>query len=223
MTLERQALGFGFRIVGGTEEGSQVCVGYIVKDGAADRDPQIQTGDEIVNINGVNVECASHHLVVKLMSEAALCGQVIMLLRKRKLRGGQSYYRPKNISNPYETTNMPNTYDVVISRQEHEGFGFVIISSSNQTTGSTIGKIIPNSPADNNQLKIGDRIIRVNDIDISSLSHGDVVKIIKDSGLTVQLTVSNSISNPDPSQFIETPSVSALHTNGGLNSFSMIS
>jgi hypothetical protein len=29
--LERQALGFGFRIVGGTEEGSQVCVGYIVK------------------------------------------------------------------------------------------------------------------------------------------------------------------------------------------------
>lgn len=55
VTLERQALGFGFRIVGGTEEGSQVCVGYIVKDGAADRDPRIQTGDEIININGVNV------------------------------------------------------------------------------------------------------------------------------------------------------------------------
>lgn len=55
VTLERQALGFGFRIVGGTEEGSQVCVGYIVKDGAADRDPRIQTGDEILNINGVNV------------------------------------------------------------------------------------------------------------------------------------------------------------------------
>lgn len=53
--MERQALGFGFRIVGGTEEGSQVCVGYIVKDGAADRDPRIQTGDEIININGVNV------------------------------------------------------------------------------------------------------------------------------------------------------------------------
>lgn len=48
-------MGFGFRIVGGTEEGSQVCVGYIVKDGAADLDPRIQTGDEIININGVNV------------------------------------------------------------------------------------------------------------------------------------------------------------------------
>lgn len=213
MILERQALGFGFRIVGGTEEGSQVCVGYIVKDGAADRDPRIQTGDEIININGVNVECASHHLVVKLMSEAALCGQVTMLLRKRKVRGGHSFYRPQNV-NSFETTIMPNTYDVIINRQEHEGFGFVIISSSNQTTGSTIGKIIANSPADNNQLKIGDRIIRVNDIDISSLNHGDVVKIIKDSGLRVQLTVSNSVS-ATPSQFI--------NTNGGLSSFSMIS
>lgn len=158
------------------------------------------------------------------MSEAALIGQVTMLLRKRKVRGGHSFYRPQNINIAYETAHMPNTYDVIINRQEHEGFGFVIISSSNQMTGSTIGKIIPNSPADNNQLKIGDRIIRVNDIDISNLSHGDVVKIIKDSGLVVQLTVSNSISNADPSQFIEPPQFSTnMNGNGGMNSFPMIS
>lgn len=90
-------------------------------------------------------------------------------------------------------------------------------------TGSTIGKIIPNSPADNNQLKIGDRIIRVNDIDISNLSHGDVVKIIKDSGLTVQLTVSNCITNPDPSQFISDAPFNTNLNGNGLNSFPMIS
>lgn len=158
------------------------------------------------------------------MSEAALIGQVTMLLRKRKVRGGNSFYRPPNTSSAYETANMPmpNTYDVIINRQEHEGFGFVIISSSNQMTGSTIGKIIPNSPADNNQLKIGDRIIRVNDIDISSLSHGDVVKIIKDSGLTVQLTVSNSIVNTDPSQFINDAPFNS-NINSGLSTFPMIS
>lgn len=55
VTLERQALGFGFRIVGGTEEGSQVTVGHIVPGGAADRDPRIATGDEILSIDGVNV------------------------------------------------------------------------------------------------------------------------------------------------------------------------
>lgn len=55
VTLERQSLGFGFRIVGGTEEGSQVTVGHIVPGGAADMDPRIATGDEILSIDVVNV------------------------------------------------------------------------------------------------------------------------------------------------------------------------
>ena len=65
VTLERQALGFGFRIVGGTEEGSQVTVGHIVPGGAADKDTRIATGDEILNINGVNVVSISMVLVIK--------------------------------------------------------------------------------------------------------------------------------------------------------------
>lgn len=55
VTLERQALGFGFRIVGGTEEGSQVTVGHIVPGGAADMDPRVATGDEILSIDMTNV------------------------------------------------------------------------------------------------------------------------------------------------------------------------
>lgn len=55
VTLERQAQGFGFRIVGGTEEGSQVTVGHIVANGAADNNPRIETGDEILSIDGHNV------------------------------------------------------------------------------------------------------------------------------------------------------------------------
>lgn len=54
VTLQRQALGFGFRI-GGTEEGSQVTVGHIVPGGAAANDHRIMTGDEILSIDGINV------------------------------------------------------------------------------------------------------------------------------------------------------------------------
>lgn len=57
ITLERRAQGFGFRIVGGTEEGSQVTVGHIVPAGSADADPRISTGDEILSIDGHNVVC----------------------------------------------------------------------------------------------------------------------------------------------------------------------
>lgn len=55
ITLQRQSSGFGFRIVGGTEEGSQVAVGHIVPNGAADGNPRIATGDDILSIDGHNV------------------------------------------------------------------------------------------------------------------------------------------------------------------------
>ncbi|XP_062561750.1 membrane-associated guanylate kinase, WW and PDZ domain-containing protein 1 [Armigeres subalbatus] len=179
VTLERQALGFGFRIVGGTEEGSQVTVGHIVPGGAADKDSRIASGDEILNINGVNVENASHHRVVQLMGEAGLRGQVTMILRRRKLS------KP-----PPPPPNPRYPYNVLVSRNENEGFGFVIISSSGQYHGSSIGDLIPGSPAERcGELKIGDRIVAVNGIDITGMSHGDVVNLIKESGLQVQLTI----------------------------------
>jgi atrophin-1 interacting protein 3 (BAI1-associated protein 1) len=49
------------------------------------------------------------------MGEAGLCGQVTMILR-RKIQRSQS------------TIKYP--YDVIVTRNENEGFGFVVISSS---------------------------------------------------------------------------------------------
>ncbi|XP_030369026.1 uncharacterized protein LOC115620046 [Scaptodrosophila lebanonensis] len=190
VTLERQALGFGFRIVGGTEEGSQVTVGHIVPGGAADQDQRIATGDEILSIDGINVLNSSHHKVVSLVGESALRGQVTMILRRR---------RTQQHATLTQLRRYP--YDVIVSRHENEGFGFVIISSSNHYYGSTIGKLIPASPADRcGELKVGDRIIAVNRIDIAGMSHGDVVNLIKESGLHVRLTIGCPIKEgPSPS------------------------
>ena len=76
-----------------------------------------------------------------------------------------------------------------MTRRENEGFGFVIISSASRA-GSTIGRIITGSPAERcGRLHIGDRILAVNRVDISSLHHGDIVNLIKDSGYSAVLTV----------------------------------
>lgn len=71
VTLERQALGFGFRIVGGTEEGSQVTVGHIVPGGAADSDLRIGTGDEILSIDGVNVVSQNLISIINIVNKAS--------------------------------------------------------------------------------------------------------------------------------------------------------
>ncbi|XP_054896321.1 membrane-associated guanylate kinase, WW and PDZ domain-containing protein 2 isoform X10 [Poeciliopsis prolifica] len=89
------------------------------------------------------------------------------------------------------------TSDVVIHRKENEGFGFVIISSLNRPENTTvitvphkIGRIIEGSPADRcGKLKVGDRILAVNGQSIISMPHADIVKLIKDAGLTVTLHI----------------------------------
>ncbi|XP_016528514.1 membrane-associated guanylate kinase, WW and PDZ domain-containing protein 2a isoform X5 [Poecilia formosa] len=115
---------------------------------------------------------------------------------------------PGNASAASDGTSAANTKpsDVTISRKESEGFGFVIISSLNrpETTATNtvphkIGRIIEGSPADRSgKLKVGDRILAVNGQSIVSMPHADIVKLIKDAGLSVTLRIipQEELSNP---------------------------
>ncbi|XP_043283004.1 membrane-associated guanylate kinase, WW and PDZ domain-containing protein 1 isoform X2 [Venturia canescens] len=187
VTLVRQDTGFGFRIVGGTEEGSQVSVGHIVPGGAADRDNRLNTGDLIMSVDGESVMNSSHHNVVQLMIGAAQNGRVTLGIRRRI--NAQDHLRD-NLQTSYgRQINIQYPYDVTVTRMENEGFGFVIISSVNKA-GSTIGRIIEGSPAERcGRLNVGDHILAVNHVDITNVCHKDIVNLIKDSGYSVTLTI----------------------------------
>lgn len=181
VTLHRQESGFGFRIVGGTEEGSQVSIGHIVPNGAADLDGRLKSGDEIISVDNQSVINTSHHHVVQLMGSAAVTGRVTLGIR-RQISSFESVYHSKSTDSIYP-------YEVTVTRKENEGFGFVIISSVCRA-GSTIGRIIENSPAEQcGLLHVGDRILAVNGISILNMHHGEIVNLIKDSGYSVCLTV----------------------------------
>ncbi|XP_066255225.1 membrane-associated guanylate kinase, WW and PDZ domain-containing protein 2 [Euwallacea similis] len=206
VVLNRLENGFGFRIVGGIEDKSQVAVGQIVPGGAADLDGRMQTGDEIVSVEGFSVLKAEHRQVVQLINAAAARGQVSLILRRRVFTppgpGPVNYtsisWSLENTSPALPANHAPPlvlasptgpTYDVTVQRTESEGFGFVIISSVNKI-GSTIGRLIEDSPAERcGRLRVGDYIVAVNHIDIMHLSHGDIVNLIKESGLSVTLTI----------------------------------
>ncbi|XP_074553767.1 membrane-associated guanylate kinase, WW and PDZ domain-containing protein 2a isoform X3 [Halichoeres trimaculatus] len=112
---------------------------------------------------------------------------------------------PNATSDQMSAPNTPPS-DVVINRKESEGFGFVIISSLNRpeaaatnTVPHKIGRIIEGSPADRcGKLKVGDRILAVNSQSIVNMPHADIVKLIKDAGLSVTLRIipQEEISNP---------------------------
>lgn len=128
-----------------------MAVGHIVSGGAAESDGRIRSGDELVSVDGLSVLKASHRQVVQLMNAAANRGQVNLVLRRRAyLPVGMSFasvgineYLPNSGSHTPIAVSNTQTYDVVVHRNENEGFGFVIISSVNKV-GSTIGKFAYN-------------------------------------------------------------------------------
>ncbi|KAM3727077.1 Membrane-associated guanylate kinase, WW and PDZ domain-containing protein [Dirofilaria immitis] len=191
VNLIRKPNGFGFRVVGGTEEGTSITVGQIVPGGAAADDGRLHQGDEIIEIGGKNVEGESHVMAVQLMQKAATNGHVKLVVRRPKTGDlSRSTSAPANQLNVTSTT-----YDVILSRNHGDSFGFVIISSLNNN-GSTIGRIVERSPAALcGQLRVGDRVVAVNGIDITKLCHNDIVTLIKKSGLSVKLTISPSSSS----------------------------
>ena len=200
VVLLRHDSGFGFRIVGGTEEGSQVSIGHIVPGGAADMDGRLFSGDEIVAVDNQSVMGASHHVVVGMMGGAAQRGQVQITIRRRQFQEGYRDGYP---------------YDVTVSRLENEGFGFVIISSVSRA-GSTIGRIIPGSPAERcGRLQVGDRILAVNHVDINSLHHEKIINIIKESGYSVTLTVGPPIDDSSSTASTSHRSSSSSMVRGG--------
>uniref|UniRef100_A0A671XR79 Membrane-associated guanylate kinase, WW and PDZ domain-containing protein 2 n=1 Tax=Sparus aurata TaxID=8175 RepID=A0A671XR79_SPAAU len=208
--LLREKTGFGFRILGGDEAVQAIVIGAIIENTPAERDGRLRPGDELISVDKNVVAGKPHKYVIDLMHAAARNGQVSLTVRRRVLTPGKdisprsdaaSASGPQTVAIP--TAAAPpegsalQTSDVVIHRKENEGFGFVIISSLNRPENATvitvphkIGRIIEGSPADRcGKLKVGDRILAVNGQSIISMPHADIVKLIKDAGLTVTLHI----------------------------------
>ncbi|CAJ0601351.1 unnamed protein product [Cylicocyclus nassatus] len=220
VNLIRKPSGFGFRLLGGSETNTLLTVGQVVPGGAAAEDGRMQEGDEIVEIDGRNVEGVSHAEAVSLLEHAAHNKHVKLVVRRPRLGGDrrQTFHTERQPANP---TTASGEYDVTLTRNENDGFGFIIISSLSRN-GSTIGQILENSPAEKcGRLKVGDRVVAVNGIDILNLTHGEIVGLIKASGLTVRLTIAPPMSDGSPlaSSTLNRSSVINMYAPSPPNSF----
>ncbi|XP_060043045.1 gamma-2-syntrophin isoform X5 [Erinaceus europaeus] len=71
VTLRRQPVGgLGLSIKGGAEHGVPVVLSKIFKDHAADQSGMLFIGDAVLQVNGINVENATHEEVVHLLRNA---------------------------------------------------------------------------------------------------------------------------------------------------------
>lgn len=66
-----------------------MAIGTIVRGGPADLDGHLQRGDEIHNVDGINVIGATHRRVITLMGNAALAKEVKLGIYRNPNKSGR--------------------------------------------------------------------------------------------------------------------------------------
>lgn len=77
--LPKTDQGLGFNVMGGKEQNSPIYISRIIPGGVADRNGQLRRGDQLIAVNGVNVECECHEKAVELLKSAT--GTVKLVVR----------------------------------------------------------------------------------------------------------------------------------------------
>ncbi|OZC05277.1 hypothetical protein X798_07713 [Onchocerca flexuosa] len=207
----------GFSVAGGT--GDIIMISSIASGGAAERDGKLRVGDRVLSINGTNMRGARHDQAVALLTGHS--GSDIYLVVQRD-RGNQninlassSLSLSSTKTHTVERISPPKKYgfgdpswdgkteEVELIRDNHS-LGLSIVGGSDHSShpfginapGVFISKITQNSPAGRSQrLRIGDRILSVNNINIRTAKHQTAVEALKQSDRTVRLLV---IHEPQP-------------------------
>ena len=71
--------GLGFNIMGGKEQDSPIYISRIISGGVADRNGGLRRGDQLLSVNGVNVEGERHEKAVELLKAAQ--DKVVLVVR----------------------------------------------------------------------------------------------------------------------------------------------
>ena len=77
--LPKTEEGLGFNVMGGREQNSPIYISRIIPDGVADRNGGLRRGDQLISVNGVNVEGENHEKAVELLKAAV--GKVVLVVR----------------------------------------------------------------------------------------------------------------------------------------------
>ncbi|XP_034271113.1 inaD-like protein [Pantherophis guttatus] len=191
--------GLGFGIVGRKTSG--VVVRTIVPGGLADRDGRLRTDDHILEIGGINVQGMSSEQVAQVLRN---CGNHVKMVVARSPLSEISAIPPTPVADPVgelatiqdrESDTENEIHEVKLTKKDGQSLGITIVgysgvSDSGEASGIFIKNVIPDSAADHNgQIKVNDKIIAVNRINIQNYTNQEVVEALRKTGPVVHLTL----------------------------------
>ncbi|KAI5107035.1 Na(+)/H(+) exchange regulatory cofactor NHE-RF3 [Silurus meridionalis] len=175
--LQKSSSGFGFSIKSTKGENEMFMMDVIV-GGVADK-AGVKAGDRLVEINGENVETATHDQAVEKIKASG--NSVMFLLVDEET---DKYYKNKRIKlgpGLATTKHLPLKPRIIELTREASGYGF-FLKEDPKTPGHFIGEIDRESPAEKGGLKEMDLLVAVDEEEVNCCTHEQVVEKIRRLG-----------------------------------------
>ncbi|XP_052521109.1 protein scribble homolog isoform X3 [Tympanuchus pallidicinctus] len=215
LTIVRQTGGLGISIAGGKgstpykgdDEG--IFISRVSEEGPAAR-AGVRVGDKLLEVNGVSLHCAEHHVAVEALRGSG-SSVSMTVLRERMVEPENAItvtpLRPEDDYSPRERRGglrfperpegapPKERYSTCLMRNE-KGLGFSIAGGKGSTpyragdTGIFISRIAEGGAAHRDGiLHVGDRVISINGVDMTEARHDQAVALLTASSPTIVLLV----------------------------------
>uniref|UniRef100_A0ABM5GFT6 Glutamate receptor-interacting protein 1 isoform X7 n=1 Tax=Pogona vitticeps TaxID=103695 RepID=A0ABM5GFT6_9SAUR len=186
--MKKEGTTLGLTVSGGIDKDGKPRVSNLRQGGIAARSDQLDVGDYIKSVNGINLTKFRHDEIISLLKNV---GERVVLeveyeLPPVSVQGSGVIFR---------------TVEVTLHK-EGNTFGFVIRGGAhddrNKSRPVVITCVRPGGPADREgTIKPGDRLLSVDGIRLVGTSHGEAMSILKQCGQEATLLIEYDVSVMD--------------------------
>ncbi|KAM3833321.1 glutamate receptor-interacting protein 1 isoform 8-T8 [Vipera latastei] len=186
--IKKEGTTLGLTVSGGTDKDGKPRVSNLRQGGIAARSDQLDVGDYIKSVNGINLTKFRHDEIISLLKNV---GERVVLeveyeLPPTSVQGSGVIFR---------------TVEVTLHK-EGNTFGFVIRGGAhdvrNKSRPVVITCVRPGGPADREgTIKPGDRLLSVDGIRLVGTSHNEAMGILKQCGQEATLLIEYDVSVMD--------------------------
>ncbi|XP_077331228.1 multiple PDZ domain protein isoform X6 [Lithobates pipiens] len=179
--ISKGRTGLGLSIVGGADTLlGAIIIHEVYEEGAASKDGRLWAGDQILEVNGIDLRNATHD-------------EAINVLRQTPQKVRLSVYRDEA---QYKEEDMYDILNVELQKKPGKGLGLSIVGKRNDT-GVFVSDIVKSGIAETDgRLMQGDQLLTVNGEDVRNATQEAVAALLKCSLGTVKLEVGRIKAGP---------------------------
>ncbi|XP_056610275.1 protein scribble homolog isoform X4 [Triplophysa dalaica] len=209
-----------------------IFISRIAEGGAAHRDDILNVGDRVISINGVDMTEARHDQAVALLTGTSPTITLVVDREQASAGGASPRTRPHSPPPPEPSDSpeqeeggdeplgnhlncpMEDEYPIEEVTLVKAGgpLGLSIVGGSDHAShpfginepGVFISKVIPNGLASLSGLRVGDRILEVNSIDLRHATHQEAVKSLLANKQEIRMLVRRDPSPPGMQEIVIT-------------------